>query len=79
MSNSFEILSRFLERFGDDVEGRSLEEPPTDFHLKLKRFAGGALSDTERNEVIALLHANPQWVALLACEAKALRNGAVSE
>jgi hypothetical protein len=73
MSNSFEILSKFLERFGDDVEGRSLEEPSPDVKLKLKRFASGTISEIERNELIALLQANPQWVSLLAQEAKALR------
>lgn len=76
MSNPFEILSRFLDRYSDDVEGRSLEEPSTDVQLKLKRFAVGGLSETERNEMVALLQANPQWVTLLAREAKALRNGA---
>jgi hypothetical protein len=74
MSHSFEVLSKFLERFGDDVEGRSLEEPSGDVKLKLKSFAAGSLSDTERNDIIALLQANPQWVTLLAREAKALRS-----
>jgi hypothetical protein len=76
MSNSFEILTRFLDRFGDDVEGRSLEEPSADLKLKLKSFAAGSLSEAERNEVIGLLQTNPQWVPLLAREAKALRPNA---
>jgi len=73
MSNSFEILSKFLERYGDEVEGRSLEEPSADVKLKLKRFASGSLPESERNELITVLQANPQWVGLLAQEAKALR------
>ena len=73
MANSFEILSGFLERFGDDVEGRSVEEPSAEVQLKLKRFAGGNLSEAERNELISLLHTNPQWVQLLAREARGLR------
>jgi len=76
MSNSFEILSKFLERFGDEVEGRSLEEPSADMKLKLKRFANGSLPESERNELITVLQANPQWVSLLAQEAKALRDQA---
>jgi hypothetical protein len=76
MANSFEILAKFLDRFGDDVEGRSLEEPSADVKLKLKSFAAGSLSEAERNEMIGLLQANPQWVPLLAREAKALRNDA---
>jgi hypothetical protein len=74
MANSFEILSRFLDRFGDDVEGRSVEEPSADVKQKLKRFAGGSLSEIERNEIVGLLHANPQWVPFLAREARALRS-----
>jgi len=76
MSNSFEILSKFLERYGDEVEGRSLEEPSADVKLKLKRFASGSLPESERNELITVLQANPQWVSLLAQEAKALRDQA---
>jgi hypothetical protein len=74
MPNSFEILSKFLERYGDEVEGRSLEEPSPDVKLNLKRFASGNLPEAERDQLIALLQANPQWVSLLAQEAKALRS-----
>ena len=72
--NAFEVMSKFLDRFGDDVEGRSLEEPSPEVKLKLKGFAAGSLSEPERNEVIGLLQANPGWVTLLAREVKALRN-----
>ena len=73
MSNSFEILARFLDRFGDDVEGRSLQEPSADLKLKFKQFAAGSLSEADRNELVSLLQANPQWVTHLAREATALR------
>ena len=76
MSNQFTILSRFLERYGDDVEGRSMDEPSREVQQKLRSFAAGRLSDAERNDVIALLQTNPHWVPLLAREAKALRNEA---
>ena len=74
MSNPFTVLSKFLDRYGDDVEGRSMEEPSADVQQKLKGFAAGSLSEAERKDVIALLQTNPHWVPLLAREAKALRN-----
>jgi len=79
MPNSFEILSRFLDRFGDDVEGRSREQPSADVQLELKQFVSGALSEAERTELLRRLAANPQWLTLLAREAKALGNAAGPE
>ena len=79
MSDAFVILSRFLDRFTDDVEGRSVVEIPTDVRQKLARFASGELTETERNELVGLLQANPQWVPLLAREVKALRPGTRAE
>lgn len=74
MNDPFSILSRFLERFDDDVEGRAvLEEPPEDIRQKLAQFAVGSLPEAERAELIELLQNNPQWVPLLAREVKARR------
>jgi len=76
MANQFTILSRFLDRYGDDVEGRSMEEPSAEVQQQLKNFAAGSLSEAERKDVITLLQNNPHWVPLLASQAKALRNNA---
>ena len=76
MSNEFAILAKFLDRYGDDVEGRSMEEPSAEVQQKLKDFAAGSLPEGERNDVISLLQTNPHWVPLLAREAKALRKDA---
>ena len=73
MSDPFSILARFLDRFDDDVEGRSVEEPPDDVRQKLVRFAGGTLPEAERAGLIELLQSHPQWVPLLAREVKARR------
>lgn len=73
MSNEFAILTKFLDRYGDDVEGRSMEEPSAEVQQKLKEFAAGSLAETERRDVISLLQMNPHWVPMLAREAKALR------
>ncbi len=76
MSNEFEILARFLERFGDDVQGRELTEAPTP---KLRAFAQGTLTPTERADLLAGLQDNPEWLAWLAQEVKALRAQPPSE
>jgi len=73
MNESFQILAGFLERFSDEVEGRSLEEPSTELKLKLQQFARGTLAEAERDPLILLLKQNPQWIPLLAAEAKAMR------
>ena len=76
MANEFEILAGFLARFGDEVEGRELQEPPKDVQAKLRELAHGNLSETERSQLFSLLSQNPQWLGRLAEEVKALRTGA---
>jgi len=71
MDNSFEILTRFLERFGDEVEGRSLEDIPEEVRAKLRAFASGGLPVNERRELAQLLKDHPGWVSVLAAEVKA--------
>ncbi len=73
MNDPFEILAGFLERFGDEVEGRELQETPEDVRIKLRDFARGGLPHSERAELFALLNRNPAWIGRLAEEVKALR------
>jgi len=75
MSNPFEILTRFLDRFGEEVEGRELPEPSGEAQIKLRAFAQGKLPEAQQGELIDLLNRNPQWIARLAEEVKALRGG----
>ena len=75
MPDTFHILARFLERYGDDVEGRALPELTGDTQEKLKRLARGNLPEPDRMELFALLSRNPDWVAWLAREVKTLRGG----
>jgi hypothetical protein len=72
--NNFEILSRFLEKYGDDVEGRELDEMPAEIKQTLNAFARGGLAQADRQKVVDLLKENPRWVGLLAAEARAARN-----
>ena len=73
MSNTFEILSRFLERYGDEVEGHGLDEMPPEVETKLRAFARGKLAPAQRSELARLLKDNPRWISLLAEEVKAGR------
>lgn len=73
MNEPFAILAAFLDRFGSDVEGRSLEALPPELQTQLQTLARGALDATERAQVIELLKSHPEWIAALAAEVKALR------
>lgn len=75
MPDAFQILARFLDRFGGEVEGRSLEEPPEAVLLKLRDLARGRLPEAETAELMELLNRNPHWISRLADEVKALRSG----
>ncbi len=72
--NSFEILSGFLSRFGEEVEGRESPVPPPEVSARLRSFARGQLPASEQVELMRHLHEHPDWVATLAAEAKALRH-----
>ncbi len=74
MPNTFQILAGFLDRFGEEVEGRALQEPSEDVELKLRDLARGTLPAAQRAEAISLLHGHPQWIEWLAHEVKALRD-----
>ncbi len=74
MPNTFEILSGFLKRFGDEVEGREISGPTPETAAKLQRFARGQLSAAEQTELIRQLNEQPDWIAKLATEVKALRS-----
>jgi hypothetical protein len=73
MSNSFEMLVEFLQRFGDEVEGRALVEPPEPVQRQLEALARGEVSETDRRELMRQLSTHPEWVARLAAELQALR------
>ena len=76
MAETFEILARFLDRAEHEVEGRELPAPSEALCLQLRQFARGALPEAERAQLLDLLHQNPQWLAPLAAEIKALRGAA---
>jgi hypothetical protein len=73
MPEPFQILTGFLDRFGDEVEGRALPEPPADLEVKVRELARGRLPESERARWFELLNQNPSWIARLADEIRALR------
>jgi hypothetical protein len=73
MNNTFELLAGFLDRFGDEVEGRQWPEPPPDIQEKMRALAQGRLEQVERNELFSLLNRNPDWIPRLVTEIKSLR------
>ena len=74
MNNAFQILTGFLDRYDNEVEGRELAEPGDDVKLKLHQLAQGNLRGNEQTELMGLLNHQPQWIGLLAAQVKALRN-----
>jgi hypothetical protein len=78
MPNEIKTLLEFLDRFSDEVEGRSLEQPPDGLKAKLRDFARGQLPEPERRKLIGQLKQHPDWLASLAGEARSLRPAAQS-
>jgi len=76
MKNEFEILARFLEKYGAEVEGREFSELTPEIRTKLERFARGSLPPAEQGELIERLGQNPEWISRLAAEVKSMRGDA---
>ncbi len=79
MAHGFKTLVDFLEDFAGEVEGRARTDPPDEVRAMFRAFARGELPETDREELVHLLKANPQWASLLAEEVKALRPNSDSE
>jgi hypothetical protein len=73
MSERFQILLKFLDRFDDEVQGREMTEPDGEARVRLERLARGTLPEREQDEVFALLDRKPEWIGWLARAVKALR------
>lgn len=74
MSETFQILSRFLAQFGPEVEGREAAQPPEEVRSRLEQLARGNVSEPEQEGLFKLLRKNPEWTAWLAQEVKGMRN-----
>jgi len=76
MPNTFEILTEFLRRHGEEVEGRDAGVLPPETSARLRRFAQGQLPAAEQAGLIRELSERSDWVAALAAEIKGLRGPA---
>ncbi len=74
MSHPLQILTRFLDHFDDEVQGRQLSGLPGEMALKLQQLASGTLPARERASLFADLRQHPQWIGQLADQVKALRS-----
>jgi hypothetical protein len=73
MNDTFKILARFLDSFGEEVEGRELHEPTEEMKGKLRALARGNLPVGERPQLFEILNREPGCLAWLAQEVKSLR------
>jgi hypothetical protein len=73
MTDRFQILLKFLERFDDEVQGRELSEPAPEAKAKLQQLARGTLPEKDQELVFAQLDQHPDWIRWLATEVKTLR------
>lgn len=76
MSNDFNTLTHFLERFGSEVSGRAMLAPDGGAEAKLQRFAAGACNAEERAEVCEMLRLHPTWLRWVAERVKLARTTA---
>ena len=76
MSNDFQTLIAFLDRFGPEVSGKALMAPHGEAAAKLQRFATGACSKEERTEICEQLRLHPAWLRWLADRVKMAREAA---
>lgn len=74
MSNDFNTLIDFLDRFGPEVSGKALIAPDSDAAAKLQRFAAGACDKDERSKVCEMLRDHPAWLRWLAERVKMARS-----
>jgi hypothetical protein len=72
VTNTFKVLEEFLNRFDNEVEGRQSPGVPEEIRTKLRALASGTLPKTQHAEVFSILSQNPEWIAELAREIKAL-------
>ena len=72
VNDDFQILFELLEG-RDEVAGRAATTVPAELRDKIAKFAAGTCSEEERDQMKQLLRTKPDLIAVLAAEARALR------
>lgn len=73
MNDDFKILLEFFDGDVHEVIGRSAAPIPAELREKIARFASGKCTEEERVEMKKLLQGQPELVAALVTETRALR------
>lgn len=73
MNDDFKILLEFFEGDVEEVIGRSAAPIPAELREKIARFASGKCTEEERVEMKKLLQGQPELIAALVTETRALR------
>ena len=73
MNDDFKILLEFFDGDVREVAGRSAPTIPAELREKIARFASGKCTEEERVEMKKLLQGQPELIAALVTETRALR------
>ena len=73
MNDDFKILLEFFDRDAQEVAGRAAATIPADLREKIAKFASGKCTEDERVEMKKLLQEQPNLIATLVTETRALR------
>lgn len=73
MNDDFKILLEFFDGDVQEVIGRSAATIPAELREKIARFASGKCTEEERVEMKKLLQGQPELIAALVAETRALR------
>jgi len=73
VNDDFKILLEFFAGDVQEVSGREAATLSTELRDKIAKFASGKCTEEERVEMKKLLQEQPQLIAMLVTETKALR------
>ena len=73
MNDDFKILLEFFEGDAQEVAGRVAATIPAELREKIAKFASGKCTEEERVEMKKLLQEQPNLIATLVSETRALR------
>ena len=73
MNDDFKILLEFFDGDAQEVAGRAAATIPAELREKIAKFVSGKCTEEERIELKKLLQEQPDLIATLVAETRALR------
>jgi hypothetical protein len=73
VNDDFKILLEFFDGDAEEVAGRVAATIPAELRERIARFASGKCTEEERIEMKKLLQGQPDLIAALVTETRALR------